>query len=66
VQVEINKEQIVSVLRERGESEQASRAEQELPERVDTDRDQNLLERFGIDPSDLLSRVTGGRDIPGL
>jgi hypothetical protein len=64
--VEIDKQQIVSLLRDRGDSDQADRAQQELPERVDTDRDRNLLEQFGIDPSDLLSRVTGGRDIPGL
>jgi hypothetical protein len=64
--MEIDKQQIVSLLRERGDSDQADRAEQELPDQVDTERDRNLLERFGIDPSELLSRFTGGRDIPGL
>ncbi|HEX2109978.1 MAG TPA: hypothetical protein VHF67_00365 [Gaiellaceae bacterium] len=64
--MEIDKQQIVSLLRERGDSDQADRAEQELPDQVDAERDRNLLERFGIDPSELLSRFTGGREIPGL
>ncbi len=64
--MEIDKQQIVSLLRERGDTDQAERAEQELPEQVDTDRDRNLLERFGINPGELLSRFTGGREIPGL
>jgi hypothetical protein len=64
--VQIDKETIVNVLRERGETQQAGQAQRELPDQVDTDRDRNLLERFGIDPSDVLSRVSGGRDVPGL
>jgi hypothetical protein len=64
--MEIDKNMIVSMLRERGDNERASQAEQELPERVDTDRDQNLLERFGVDPSELMSRFSGGGGIPGL
>jgi hypothetical protein len=64
--MEIDKDTIVNMLRERGDSEKAGQAERELPDRVDSDRDASLLERFGITPQDLISRVTGGRDIPGL
>ncbi len=65
--MEIDKDMIVNMLRERGDSEQASQAEQELPDKVDTDRDQNVLERFGINPSELMSRFAGGGGgIPGL
>jgi hypothetical protein len=64
--VEIDKDTILSFLRERGEHDKVDQAERELPDRVDTDRDANLLERFGVSPEDLVARMTGGRDIPGL
>jgi hypothetical protein len=63
--MEIDKETIVGMLRERGQSDEAARAEQELPERVDPDRDAGLLEQFEIDPGDLVGRLTGGADVPG-
>ncbi len=64
--MEIAKGTITSLLRERGQTQEAGQAEQELPERVDTERDSGILQRFGIDQDELISRVTGGRDIPGL
>lgn len=64
--MEIDKDQILGMLRERGEDEQAAQAERELPSTVDTERDAGLLQKFGIEPEELLSRFTGGRDIPGL
>lgn len=64
--MEIDKGQILDMLREQGKSQEAEQAEQELPDRVDTDRDSGMLERFGINPGDLVSRFTGGGDIPGL
>jgi hypothetical protein len=62
----IDKQQIVEMLRERGEDDKAQQAESSLPDQVDTERDSGMLQQLGIDPSDLMSRVTGGRDIPGL
>jgi hypothetical protein len=64
--VQIDKDTVLSMLRERGDEEQAKRAQEQLPDQVDTDRDAGLLERFGIDPGDLIGKFTGGRDIPGL
>ena len=64
--MEIDKNTIVSMLRERGDHDKAGEAERDLPDQVDTDRDANLLERFGISPQELIGKVTGGRDIPGL
>jgi hypothetical protein len=64
--VEIDKNTVVSMLRERGDDDKAGQAERELPDQVDTDRHADLLERFGISPQDLIGNVTGGRDIPGL
>jgi hypothetical protein len=60
--VEIDKETVLSMLRERGQTQEANQAEQELPARVDPERDAGMLEKFGLDPGDLL----GGTDIPGL
>jgi hypothetical protein len=63
--VQIDKEQIINLLRDQGDQDKAQKAEQELPDQVDTDRDAGVLQRLGIDPSDLISRLGGG-NIPGL
>jgi hypothetical protein len=62
--MEIPKETILELLRERGENDKANEAESELPNRVDTERDSGLLSKLGIDPQDLLGGL-GGK-IPGL
>ena len=63
--MQIDKESVLNLLREQGKTDQAQQAEQELPDRVDTERDPGLLERFGINPQDVLRRFGGG-NIPGL
>ncbi len=64
--MQIDKQMVLDLLRERGQNDRVAEAEQELPDQVDTERDAGLLERFGIQPSDLISRFTGGQGIPGL
>ena len=64
--MQIDKETVLSLLREQGKQNEADQAARELPDQVDTDQHASLLDRFGIDPQDLLGRFTGGRDIPGL
>ena len=63
--MEIDKEMVLSFLRERGEQGKADEAARELPDRVDTERDSGLLARFGVDPGELLGKMGGG-GIPGL
>lgn len=63
--MQIDKERIINLLRDQGDQDKAQKAEQELPDQVDTDRDAGVLQRLGIDPSDLVSRLGGG-NIPGL
>ena len=58
--MQINKPQIIELLMSRGKNDEASRAESELPDQVDTDKDAGLLSKFGIDPKDLLGKFTGG------
>jgi hypothetical protein len=58
--MQIPKDKILELLRSRGDQEKANQAEGELPDQVDTDRDAGLLEKFGIDPSELLNQFGGG------
>jgi hypothetical protein len=58
--MEIPKEQVLQLLQDRGDSEQATQAEQELPDQVDTEQDAGLLSKFGIEPQELISKFGGG------
>ena len=58
--MQIPKDKILELLRSRGDQDKANQAEGELPDQVDTDRDADVLQKFGIDPSDLLSQFGGG------
>jgi hypothetical protein len=62
--MQLDKETILNFLRDRGETDKAEQASQELPDQVDTERDAGLLERLGIDPQELLGKLGGA--IPGL
>lgn len=54
--MQIDKAQILELLRSRGQDEQAKQADAELPEKVDV----QLLSRFGLDPQQLVSAITEG------
>jgi hypothetical protein len=56
----IDKQQILDLLRSQGKGDQAQDAESELPDQVDTDQHAGLLEKFGIDINDLLGGAAGG------
>jgi hypothetical protein len=58
--MQIDKDQIISMLRQRGDDAKAHRAQQELPGQVDTEKDSGLLSKLGIDPTDLLGGLGGG------
>jgi hypothetical protein len=62
--VEISKDKILDMLHQQGKSDQAAQADKELPQQVDPERDSGLLEKFGINPRDVLAKLGGG--IPGL
>jgi hypothetical protein len=64
--MQIDKNTIIEFLRQRGDDQRADQADQELPDQVDTDQHAGLLERFGLDPAELMSRFSGGRDLPGI
>jgi hypothetical protein len=46
--MEISRDRVVAVLRERGYHDRAAQAELELPETIDTDKQHDELTRFGV------------------
>ena len=67
--MEIPKDQILQLLRSRGEDQKADQAQNELPDQVDPEQHAGLLEKFGLNPADLIAKFAGGGlagKIPGL
>jgi hypothetical protein len=64
--MEIPKEQILDLLKQRGDSDKAQKANDELPDTVDTERDSGILDKLGIDPKDLLGGLGGAAGKLGL
>jgi hypothetical protein len=57
--MQIPKNMLVERIRARGDADAAERAERELPEQVDPERDGELLRGFDIDPEALLDEYGG-------
>lgn len=62
----IDKDTILNVLRGNGQDTQADQAQQELPDQVDTDQHSGLLEKFGVNPAELIAKFTGGQAAGGI
>jgi hypothetical protein len=58
--MEIPKDKILELLRQRGDDDKAQQADRELPDKVDPERDRGILDQLGIDPQDLLGNLPGG------
>lgn len=63
--MQIDKQQILDLMQTQGEPGDADKTDQardQLPQQVDTDNaeHQNLLQKFGIDPQDIVSKLAGG------
>lgn len=56
----IDKSQILELLRNNGDNDKAAQAEAELPDQVDTEQHAGLLSKLGINPADLLGKLPGG------
>jgi hypothetical protein len=63
--MQIDKTQILELLRSQGKDSQAQQADQELPGQVDTDQHAGLLEKFGLNPQDLIAMLAGGKGLGG-
>jgi uncharacterized protein YidB (DUF937 family) len=62
--MQIPKDKILAMLQQQGNGDRADQAKQELPDQVDPEEHSELLQKFGINPQDVLSKL--GSDIPGL
>ena len=58
--MQIPKEQILELLRSRGQDDKAQQADGELPEQVDTEQHAGILQKLGLDPGDLVGMLGGG------
>jgi hypothetical protein len=57
----IDKDQILQLLRSQGKDDQASQASSELPDKIDTGNAQHagMLSRYGIDPGSIGDKLGG-------
>lgn len=62
--MQIPKAKILEMLQQHGQGNQVDQAKQELPDQVDTDQHADLLQKFGVNPQELLSKLGG--DTSGL
>jgi hypothetical protein len=58
--MEIPKDKIIELLRDRGQDDKADQADRELPDQVDTEQHADLLSKFGVDPQELAAKLPGG------
>jgi hypothetical protein len=64
--MEIPKEKVLDLLRERGADDKVQQAQQELPDQVDPEKHADLLQKLGIDPQDLMGSLGDVGDKLGL
>jgi hypothetical protein len=57
--MQIPKDQILSMLRERGQGDKADQADRELPDQVDPDQHGDKLSSLGLDPKELMGGLGG-------
>jgi hypothetical protein len=57
--MEIPKDKILELIRERVGGDRANEAASELPDQVDPEKHADLLSKFGLDPQELLSGGLG-------
>jgi len=55
--MQIPKDKLIELLRQRGDHDRADQAEQELPDQVDPDQHADLLSKHGIDPNEALGKL---------
>lgn len=57
--MEFPKDKVLEMIKSKGGDDKAQQAEQELPEKVDSEKDSGLLAKFGVDPKDLMGGIGG-------
>ncbi|HET7397879.1 MAG TPA: hypothetical protein VFJ94_05095 [Intrasporangium sp.] len=64
--MQIDKQQILEFLKQRGEHDKAEQAASQLPDQVDTDQHEGLLGSLGINPAELLGNLANQAGLGGL
>ena len=55
--MEIPKDKIIELLRDRGQDDKADQADRELPDQVDTEQHADQLSKIGVDPQELAGGI---------
>ncbi|MCF6506780.1 hypothetical protein E9549_05080 [Blastococcus sp. MG754426] len=58
--MELDKQELVRVLRTEGDNDTAEKVEQRFSDRIDTDRDGDALAEVGLDRTQLMAKLAGG------
>ena len=58
--MKLDKQELLKLLRTQGDNDTADKAERELPDEVDTDRDGDALDALGLDRTQLTAKLAGG------
>ena len=56
----LDKQELVQMLRAQGDNDTADRAEAGLPDQIDTDRDGDALAAVGLDRDELMAKLAAG------
>jgi hypothetical protein len=56
----LDKQELVRMLRTQGDNDTADEVESRLPDQIDTDRDADTLEGLGLDRTQLMAKLAGG------
>lgn len=66
--MQLDKSQVLDLLRRQGDDAKAQRADQELPATVDTEQHGDILSELGLPPADLVAELDDGpeQDRTGL
>ena len=58
--VQIPKAMVVEQIKSRSGAERANEADKELPDKIDTDTDAEILKKYDLDPQELIDAFGGG------
>jgi hypothetical protein len=58
--VELDRDELVRMLRTQGDNDIADKVENDLPDRIDTDRDGDALAAVGLDRTQLMAKLAAG------
>lgn len=58
--MQIDKAQVLELLRSKGEGERVEQADRELPNQMDTDEHADLLSSYGLGPQEVIAKLGGG------